>query len=699
MIVSKFQKNVNRISLAVLSMICYTYPCFQSNPLLDDQPNFLSLGLGMLVRIICLRISLLTLVFLSFSSGRTSAFIDLSILHPTTDFSTNNQILQIDGVVKSSIPEIIVSTNTPSGVIVSTNFPADGRDSTQLVHSIYSMVVDVGSPQQLKGMLIRPVIDSEFSFGPRRIRVSFSQENSNFQESQVFNVPSSLHPGFHRMVVDFLSPVTAQFIQIDMLEGWQRRGIIIQSIEFLDASDRTIPASVQDVSILVNFTQQDSAFFSIEMLLKEGKNPISLFARPLSPTLAALPENQAVESISPIFLSVLRPEVADEGRFILSDGSQAKIIIPASAFEEDIKKLQFFSIPPADVPPLSYLTNTRIAKATSPVVVYRFQALKQGRFAVEATSSLSNQPPTLAVDGILEPPSTWMAGLVPLPIHLTIDLGDRRTVSRIDVHANVIDEQSFGPGRANILISNDNVNFTEILEFSDFGDGLTSIELPTRPTARYIRLEITEDKQVNNVQLNEVELFDASGAKIVPFVALDQFVFEQPLFLELSYTESDLISAGVSQEADLQIFAWAPSSQEWQLAGGQIDLNRQTVGLELNYITQFALFQAVPELELRALWSFNPFSPDGNGIADTTRLTIVNPDTLQTGSLELVVEIYDLHNKLIRTLINRTVINSNSISVEWDGRDRTGRIVNIGPYIYQILLGSQVQNGVIVVGK
>ena len=32
-------------------------------------------------------------------------------------------------------------------------------------------------------------------------------------------------------------------------------------------------------------------------------------------------------------------------------------------------------------------------------------------------------------------------------------------------------------------------------------------------------------------------------------------------------------------------------------------------------------------------------------------------------------------------------------------RDQNGKIVQIGPYIYQIQLGSQVHNGVIVVGK
>ena len=644
------------------------------------------------------RISLVTLVLLAFVSSSGIAFINLSIVRPTSDFTTNNQLLRIDGAVKSSVPQVIVSTDTPPGVIVSTWLPADGHPPSQLPHSIYSVILDVGSLQQLKSVLIRPVINGQFPFGPRRIRIAFSHDGSHFEAVQHFNVPSNLHPVFHRVVVAFPSPVSARFVQIDMLEGWQRSQVAIESIEFLDAADQLVQASVEDMSILLNLNER-SAVFSIEMLLKAGDNAISLFARPLSIPLADLAENRAQQSISPFYLPELQAAASDEGWFVLSDGAQATIVIPDDAFGENIKKLQFFAVPPSDVPDLSYQNNTRIATSTAPVVVYRFEALKQGRFAAEASSALSTQPPALAFDGILEPPSTWMTGLAPLPVHLTVDLGDHRTVSRAVVHANVVDGQSFGPQSAKILISNDNISFTEILEVSDFNDVSTTILFPTRPSTRYIRLQLTESKQANNVQLNEVEFFDASGLKIAPFVALKHLVFEKPILLELGYTESDLVAAGVSKAEDLRIFAWDASAQEWQLAGGRIDLNQRLVRLELNYITQFALFQAVPKVDIQAVWSFNPFSPDGNGIADTTRLTITNPAHTQTGQVELTVEIFDLHNRLVRTLVNRTVVSANPISVEWDGRDRTGRIVNIGPYIYQIWMGSQVKNGLIVVGK
>ena len=511
-------------------------------------------------------------------------------------------------------------------------------------------------------------------------------------------------------MVDFPSVVSAQFIQIEMLEGWQAGPISIESIQLVDTTNRAIQGRIRSIAMRVpltnacglDSTQPYCATFSVDVMLEAGANRLSVTAR--EPTSSDPPSLNTMdrETISLFYLPELQPEAAQGGVFTLSDGDRATIVVPVEAFDEKTTKLHFFSVPPETVNPLSYRANNRIVKGTAPVVVYRFEALRQGGFAAEATSALPNQPPTFAVDGILEPPSTWVAGLVPLPVSLTIDLDSQRTVSRMVVHANVEGDISFGPQRATLFTSNDNEHFISTLELTDFEDQTTVIELPTRPSARYFRLEITESKQANNLQLNEVEFFDVSGARIVSFDTFEHLILARPALLELAYHPSDLMFANIGREADLKIFVWDASVQEWQLVGGEVDLNRQVVRMELNFISQVALFQAVPS-QIQVAWSFNPFSPDGNGIADRTRLTIVNHNTSHIGDTEPVVEIFDLNNKLIRTLVNQTVMSSNAMSVEWDGRDEAGEIVNIGPYIYQIQLTSgdqvAVRNGVIVVGK
>ena len=641
------------------------------------------------------------LIFLLLRADELVARIDLSIIKPTTDFTTNNQTVQIEGIVHSSVQgEVIVSTNTPGGI----------PDLTQLRHSIYGVVVDLGSVQSLNRLLIRPVADGGFPRGPRLIRIAFAGDGSDFSQGEPLNVPSGIDPNFRSAVVDFPSVTSARFIQIEMIEGWQIGPIAIESIQFIDTNNRVIQGQVQSVAVRVpvtdacppNLAGPYCAPFSIEVTLKAGENRLSLAARELVPPNPDALNIVDRETLILFYLAALQPETAADGVFTLSDGDRATIVIPADAFDEQIKKLQFFRVPPEAVAPLSYRGNNRIVRGTGPVVVYRFEVLHQGTFAAEATSALPDQPPTFVADGILEPPSTWVAGLVPLPISLTIDLEGRHTVSRMMVHANVEGDTSFAPQRATLLTSNDNENFTTVLEITAFDDRVTSIDLPTRPSARYFRLEITESKQANNLQLNEVEFFDVSGVKIVAFDALEHLILERPALLELGYHTSDLTVANIRREADLRIFAWDAPAQEWQLVGGEIDLNRQVVRLELNFISQVALFQAAAS-QIQAAWSFNPFSPDGNGIADRTRLTIVNTNVSHIGGTEPVVEIFDLHNKLIRTLVNRTVVSSNAMSVEWDGRDEAGEIVRIGPYIYQIRLQSgdqvEVRNGVIVVGK
>ena len=524
--------------------------------------------------------------------------------------------------------------------------------------------------------------------------LAVSEDGTLFTE-HVFDVSASVDALLNRVVVRFPNLIAARFIRMEMLEGWDPDGILIESLEFLGVDSHIIQPSISSVSVLLDRARRTDLTFSIALLLADGENEIFVVGAPLS----SRNEEQYVKTILVRYLADLQSAISDESRFALSDGVRASVLVPVDALDPTVKKIRFFHESSDYVDQFDYRDNAHIARGTLPVLVYRFEILKRGNFEVEATSSLSSQPPILAVDEVLEPPSTWMAGLVPLPIHLTVDLGDVHTLGQIVVHPNVVDNRSFGPQRGTILVSNDNRDFREVSEVSAFNDGVTAIELPSHVSCRYVRLLITESKQANNVQLNEVQFFNALGSKILRLAVFQQLPLERPALLEFGYDRADLERASVNRETDLRVFTWDTSTHEWQLAGGEVDLVRQKVSLELNYISQFAVFQAVPPPELTARWSLNPFSPDGNGVADVTRLLIPDSREGDAGNRELVVEIYDLHSKLVRTLISRSTVSSNSISVEWDGTDRTGRPVNIGPYIYQVRMGSRISNGVIVVAK
>lgn len=632
-----------------------------------------------------LGVTLFLLALTLLIDGRTIAAIDLYITQPTRNFTTTNQTLVVEGGVASSDQnEIIVTINTPAGV----------STLSSIKPSIRAISMDLGSVRQLQAVIIRPSVDERGATGPRRILIAASEDGTLFTEHYL-DVSASLDARLDRVVLHLPTLTAARFIRMEMLEGWDPDGILIESLELLGVDNQIIQPNISSVSILLDRARRTDISFSIALLLAEGENEIFVVGAPLS----SQTEDQIIKTILVRYLADLQSAIPDESRFALSDGDRASILVPLDALDSNVKKIRFFRESQNYVNQFEYQRNPRIARGTLPVCVYRFEVLKRANFGVEATSSLSSQPPTLAVDGIFDPPSTWMAGLVPLPIHLTVDLGDVHALGQIIVHSSVVDNRSFGPQRATILVSNDNRDFREVLEVSAFNDGATIIELPTHVLCRYVRLLITESKEVNNVQLNEVEFFGAFGSEISRFVVFNHLLLERPALLEFSYNHADLERARVNREADLRVFAWNPSTLEWQLAGGEADPARQKVRLELNYVSQFAVFQAVPPPELVTRWSLNPFSPDGNGVADVTRLMIPDSREADAGTHELVVEIYDLHSKLVKTLINRSIVSSNSISIEWDGTDRTGRPVNIGPYIYQVRVGSQINNGVIVVAK
>ena len=250
--------------------------------------------------------------------------------------------------------------------------PGGIPDLAQLTHSIYGVVVNLGSVQELKGMLIRPVIDRDFPRGPRLARIAFAENGTDFSEGKLFNIPSSIDPNFHSTVVDFPSVISTQFIRIEMVEGWQIGPIAVESIQLLGANNQVIQAQIQSIAIRLHLTDDCPldltkpycAAFLIKVMLKAGENRLSVTARALGASNPEALDTVDRETISLFYLPELQPEAADGGVFTLSDGDRATIVIPADAFDENIKKLQFFSVPPETVNPLSYQGNSRIAKGT-----------------------------------------------------------------------------------------------------------------------------------------------------------------------------------------------------------------------------------------------------------------------------------------------------------------------------------------------
>jgi hypothetical protein len=85
------------------------------------------------------------------------------------------------------------------------------------------------------------------------------------------------------------------------------------------------------------------------------------------------------------------------------------------------------------------------------------------------------------------------------------------------------------------------------------------------------------------------------------------------------------------------------------------------------------------------------FSPnETDPFVNTVRFSIRNPENKTIRG-----EIYDVRGRLIKEGIN----NEGTEMLIWDGRNDSDELVSSGIYIYQIKVGSEVKNGVIIVAK
>ena len=622
---------------------------------------------------------LLWTIIFSLLTPAASAWLDMWLIRPAEEFLTNNSNLVVEGVVESpDVKKVAVTVRTPAGV--------SGLGALEA--SIRSVVVDLGDSHSLTDLVLSPVFVGELSLGPRVVNLSFSQDGLTFEDAGSFNCTSGMGREFGEARAEFGATIRARRVQIDMLDGWQADGVSIQEVEFLDATGQRLGARVKAVSVALDLGADGEARFQMSILLKEGENQISVSAK-------ALDLVEDVEEEFALILATYLPEVVVEEEVLtLSDGYKAELAIPMGALEPEIRKIILHPLNVDEIEWSSYLDNLLIAKGTFPVQAYEFEVRAATPFPATAKDSLQRQPPGLAVDGNPLYPSTWMTTVSALPVWLKIDLREPHPIGRVIITARVTDGASFGPRRLSVLVSDNDAIYREAGGCDGCDDSRTEITLPASPTARYVQIVVEEGWQGNNIQINEVEFRDDEGARILSYMRLGSTVLRRPAELTLIYDDSDLIDAGVTREGNLAIFKWNAGMQEWEVVGGKVDAVNNRVSVNLNHLSAFALFEAVPVItDVR--WSHNPFSPNGDGVADTTTIYInVNGGAAR----EAKVEIFDYTSKRVQTLVYEEM-RSGHISIQWDGTDENGDRVSIGPYIYQVVIGNEIRNGVLIVAR
>jgi hypothetical protein len=156
--------------------------------------------------------------------------------------------------------------------------------------------------------------------------------------------------------------------------------------------------------------------------------------------------------------------------------------------------------------------------------------------------------------------------------------------------------------------------------------------------------------------------------------------------LTLHYPQYEV---GGLNEKNFGIFGWVPETERWIFKGGASDPVRNAVTSEIGEEGLFGIFSwdtldVGSERGLSGvLVEPNPFSPNGDGLYETTDVSFF----LGRGADYVNVEFYDLSGRLVRRLVFQApteYTGRTPAKVTWDGKDSEGRIVPYGIYVMRM---------------
>ena len=162
------------------------------------------------------------------------------------------------------------------------------------------------------------------------------------------------------------------------------------------------------------------------------------------------------------------------------------------------------------------------------------------------------------------------------------------------------------------------------------------------------------------------------------------------------YLNSAEIPAGLNLNK-LSIFYW--DGNHWIKIDTKIERDGDNYILT-SYVNRFGIYSVFESNNFdktkKAFWTYNPFSPNNDGVCDKTVLQFY----LERNS-SVRVRIFDISGNLVKTLLDgKQFVGNETISVEWDGTDDYNQPLKSGVYIYQIEsdgIDEKVINGTIVI--
>jgi len=212
-----------------------------------------------------------------------------------------------------------------------------------------------------------------------------------------------------------------------------------------------------------------------------------------------------------------------------------------------------------------------------------------------------------------------------------------------------------------------------------------------------IQLDVPKGAFLSPVKI-EVGIVESPGMnarakRVTPVIEIapQSRLSRRPLDLTFSY-RSTITSDFDPQKLSLYFWDWF--SERWIAIAGQVDISTQSVEATVNHFGIFTLMttdQPVAQTTELAVQNIK-LSPPLFFAPDTHQLTIsyfiATPIDLQPDPLEVTMQVFDLYDQRVVTLLDGSPRRAGQNAELWNGLNRKGQVVANGRYILLILIES-----------
>ena len=254
---------------------------------------------------------------------------------------------------------------------------------------------------------------------------------------------------------------------------------------------------------------------------------------------------------------------------------------------------------------------------------------------------------------------------------------------RVEVNVKVVSalEGIFGPEGGEVAS-----------QFSQATKGTAALRIPQNGIDRFEDVELVY-RGHEALGKPDGSAGSADGLEIIYEVVIEQDQFKKPSTLIFGYKSLEMVGV---DESRLGIFRLEQDSS-WTFLGGTAQNGQISVAIDLPGV--YGLFDAISDLSGSGVLALDcqprAFAPSGGGNLLYAQATDI---LFQLGSSSDVnVWIYSLSGNLVREMLRNHGLNAGWNTVQWNGKDRNGRVVRSGLYIVVVEAGGKASNKTVAV--